>query len=71
MKNGRGSLSRASRNTIWTCSGTMCEVQPVFGLSGLMQAVVLLCSHSPLPPSFFEVWNQLYSLTSSPTSSTS
>src|SRR5260370_37468854 len=49
----------------------MKDVQPVFGSSGWRQRVVLLLWHRPLPPSAFEVLNQLNSLTSLATVSTS
>src|SRR5580700_5531279 len=62
---------RSPASTIWTCPGTMNDVHPVFGFSGLRQAVVLLLWHSPLPPSAFEVLYQLNSLISSATVSTS
>ena len=71
MKNGRGSLFSSAASTIWTCPGTMNDVHPVFGFSGLRHFVVLLPWHSPLPPSAFEVLYQLNSLTSSATVSTS
>src|SRR5450755_2518903 len=71
MKNGRGSLFRTAAKTILTCPGRMWAVHPVFGFSGLMQAVVLPAWQSPLPPSCFEVLYQLNSLTSSGTVATS
>jgi hypothetical protein len=72
MKNGRGSLFSTSEKAISTASGRMWFFQPVLLSTGLMHVMTFLfLLQSPLPPSFFDVLYQLYSLISTGMSATS